>query len=438
MERKVYTKQTNWGNLRSDKPPKTTVMIYNSLIVFGVIILAFALLALLDEEMVELALCFIPAALLMGGLGFYGKKKILKEYDIFMNSIREKIEQEEAAIKKYQKEHPYPESEELFKKLRDNGVADLKSKANVARLKLFAENNGITMSEEELIKQFNLGKKYVERSEAKEKEQENRRRLNEIKKQEKELNAEYTRYAKYKGSNKSVQFCMDKIKEADEIIYQCEKDQESVTNGGEALYLSGKQKESSWAVHGGIASGIAGTAAGIAVAADVERRNQEKRQQNAQLLNSIAAMSAYTLEKIWARKRSAKEEKEYWQEKLEKSKNLLTEKMDPAKLVEMIRPTVKSYEITETGAVKMKVDVWPAEKLFICDDVDAVIDGSFKVLLKADGEDAGFAVCTLPYSGLACCLTLDCICCKPEKTAEKYTFDFVSDNLWALEKEKFF
>lgn len=49
------------------------------------------------------------------------------------------------------------------------------------------------------------------------------------------------------------------------------------------------QKEKDWAVHGGIADGIAGPAAGVATAAKVMRENERIREQNAQLLN-IASM----------------------------------------------------------------------------------------------------------------------------------------------------
>lgn len=438
MENKVYTKQTNCGILRSDKPPKTYVMIYNLITVLGAIILLLAIVLLFNEDTIEFVPGILPMAALFVVLGLYGKKKILKEYDIFMESVREKIKKDEEARLKYQEEHPYPDGEKLYTELRKIGVTDLESKANLSRLKLCAKNNGINMSDKELIKQFNLGKESVERLEAKALEAEKLKYLNELKKQELELNANYTRYAKFRGLNKSIQYCQDHIDEAKEILRQCEEDTKSVYNGGEALYLSGKQKESSWAIHGGIANGIAGGAAGVAVALDVERRNHEKRQQNQQLLENVAAMSVQVLNKIWDRKSKATKELEYWQEKLVKTKNLLTEKVDATKLIEMMHPMVEDYEITETGAVKLKVSLSAAKDLFICDDVFAVVDGSVKVLIKVGNKNVGTAICTLPHGGLVIDCTLDCICCEPKETAVKYTFDFAPNNLWALEHKSLF
>ena len=438
MDNKVYTKQTNWGNLRSDKPPKTFIMIFNLFMVLAAIILVLVIVMLFDEDSIEFAPILLPVAALFAILGLFGKKKILKEYDIFMESVREKIKKDEEARLKYQEEHPYPDGEKLYTELRKIGVTDLESKANLSRLKLCAKNNGVNMSDKELIKQFNLGKESVERLEAKALEAEKLKYLNELKKQESELNANYTRYAKFRGLNKSIQYCQDHIDEAKEILRQCEEDTNSVYNGGEALYLSGKQKESSWAIHGGIANGVAGGAAGVAVALDVERRNHEKRQQNQQLLENVAAMSVQVLNKIWDRKAEATDDLEYWQEKLAQTKNLLTEKLDASKLLDMIHPVVEDYEITETGAVKLKVSLSVARDLFIYDDVFAVVDGSIKVLLKVDNKIVGTAICTLPYGGLLFDYTFDCICCEPKKTAEKYTFDFAPNNLWALERKNLF
>lgn len=342
-------------------------------------------------------------------------------------------EREKAAHQKYLQEHPYLEAENLFKQARDAGIPNLDSKANISRLLLYAKNNGITTSQAEIIEQFNLGRQYVERHEAREQAQQELDRLEKLREQERELSKQYTYCANCTDQDKSIQVCQDKIREAENIIYQCEQDEASVRNGGEATYLLGHQKESSWAVHGGIASGIAGGAAGLAVAADVERRNQEKRHQNKQLLKGIATLSVMQLEKIWDRKHGAESNLAHWTAKLKEAKMLLCEKLDQNELLAMLHPSVEKVEITETGAVKLDIKLHSTPNLIIFDEIKAVVDGSIEVLLKVDGEVVGSAVCVLPYGGMTNSATAKCICCKPEKQAKEYTFDFAPNHLWAVE-----
>ena len=52
------------------------------------------------------------------------------------------------------------------------------------------------------------------------------------------------------------------------------------------------QKEHDWATHGGIASGIAGPAAGIATALDIQAKNAVIREQNAKMMPYVAMVSS--------------------------------------------------------------------------------------------------------------------------------------------------
>jgi hypothetical protein len=397
--------------------------------------------ALLFFSKGNLAMIGIGLGLIAVGAGIVwfmlqSKKKLLAAYEEFINEVRKEQKKSEAAARKYRQEHPYPEAEEFFRQVRNAGIPNLDSKANVSRLLLYAKNNGIETPKAEMIEQFNLGRQYVERHEAKAQAQQAHDRLSEMSRQEKELASQYTYYANYTDQDKSIRICQDKIREANEIIYQCEQDETSVRNGGEATYMLGRQKESSWAIHGGIASGIAGGAAGLAVAADVERRNQEKRQQNEQLLKGIAALSVMQLEKIWDRKRRAEQELEYWTAKLEEAKVLLSEKLNQKELLAMLHPGVMKVDITETGAVKLKIELHSTPNLIIFDEIKAVVDGSIKVLLKVEDEVVGSAICVLPYGGMTSYATVNGICCKPKKQAREYTFDFAPNHLWAVETKK--
>ena len=194
MEENVYyTRMTNWGKIRSDKPPIGMMLLYRIMGVFmllgSLIGIVFVILNFKDvEDYAWFLLLVMPIGAAMGYFFIHAAKKLKQAYEEFSEEIRKQQKKEAAAAKKYRKEHPYLEAEEFFKQVRDAGIPNLDSKANVSRLLLYAKNNGITMSQEEIIKQYNLGKQYVEAHEAKE-------RTEELHEQEEELSAQYTRYA---------------------------------------------------------------------------------------------------------------------------------------------------------------------------------------------------------------------------------------------------
>ena len=334
----------------------------------------------------------------------------------------------------------------FIKRCESNKVFQIHSSADYQRAKLITQ---------ELLRELRVPEKYhsrytnekaikhhieilSKRREA-EKAKKERAQMQQMQSEEAELCEKYTYYAEYTEQSKSIQICRDKISAAKEIIRQCEQDEISVKNGGEATYLMGRQKESSWAVHGGIASGIAGGAAGLAVAADTERRNQVKRQQNAALASNIASLSVMQLEKIWDRKRGAEYDVSQWTKKLNEAKMLLCDNLDEQKLLNMMHPSVEKTEITKTGAVKLKVNLHSTPNLIIFDEVKAVVDGSIQVILKVDDEVVGTAVCVLPYGGMSYRATVDGICCEPSKKIKKYTYEFKPYHLWAVEtKEEIF
>lgn len=427
-----YTAQTRYGNLRSDKPPKGYEIFWLGCSVFWGLIFIFSIslvfFYIADKDfgwaVATCVMSAIPALATWGSL--FCRKRLLQEYDIFMEEVREAQKEKEAAQKKYQQEHPFPKAEAFFKKARAAGISNLKTQADLSRLALFAKNNGLTAPMEKIVEDFKLGKQYVEYHEKK-------GRLDAVRQEENELLKEYTRYSEYMDQEKSVAYCTDKIEEYRILIAQYEEAENSASSTGSALYRAGKQQESSWAIHGGIASGIAGGAAGLAVAADVERRNQEKRQHNAELASATAALTAMQLTKIWERKRSAKSSMEYWNERLEAAKLTLSEQQNEYELLDMLHPAVKEHKISESGAIHITVDLMKADTLTIYGTIKAVVDGSIKVLVKAGNEVVGEAVAVLPYGGVKTNVSVNAICCGPAKHAQEYTFAFAPNYLWAVE-----
>lgn len=267
-----------------------------------------------------------------------------------------------------------------------------------------------------------------------EKQKANEQKLSQLRVSEATLEEECVRYADYIGKDKSIRYCEYQISECKSILFLCAQQTNNVKQGAETTYAYGKQKESSWAVHGGIASGIAGGAAGVATAIEVERKNAEIRQQNAQLAQSVAHMTIAQMDRIWEKENAAEESLKKWEEKLEKAKVLLTQSLDENELLAQLNPSIKSITVSETGAINLKVTVLPAQNLFIYDDIAATIDGSIKAIIKADGQPVGTAICTLPFSGVSYKSVVDGICLQPTKRSETYQVEFVPNHLWAAEK----
>lgn len=427
---KLYTLQTKYGLLRSDKPPKRYVLIYNfGAVFFGFFALACLCSPFLSSDCDIVVICMSIVGTLACSLAVWGylfsKKKLLKMYEDFMAEVREEWEKEKAVERKYQQEHPFPKLEAFFQKACAAGISNLTSQADLSRLALFAKNEGITDPLDKIVEDFKVGKRYVEHHENKEK-------LDAVRKKEDELLKEYTRYSEYMDHEKSVAYCEDKIEEYRTLVAQYEAAENSASSTGTALYRAGKQQESSWAVHGGIASGIAGGAAGLAVAADVERRNQQKRQHNEELASATAALTAMQLTKIWERKRSAQGNLNYWNDRLEAAKLTLSEQQNEYEIIDMLHPTVKEYHVSETGAVHVSIAL-QACVLTIFGAVTAAADGSIKVIVKDGDAIVGEAITDLPYGGVRCDTVVNAICCNPSKCAQEYTFSFAPNYLWAVE-----
>lgn len=65
---------------------------------------------------------------------------------------------------------------------------------------------------------------------------------------------------------------------------------DTLKNGAKAVMSASQQKEKDWAVHGGIANGIAGPAAGVATAINIQAQNAQIRAQNKANLQAYAPL----------------------------------------------------------------------------------------------------------------------------------------------------
>ena len=71
----------------------------------------------------------------------------------------------------------------------------------------------------------------------------------------------------------------------------------------------------------------------------------------------------------------------------------------------------------------------------IYDNVNAVVDGTFKAFLMDGDECVGEVYFALPYNGIATQITLEGLCADCNRFKDAYDVVFLPINLWAMETE---
>lgn len=338
-----------------------------------------------------------------------------------------------------------PDLKELRTEFARYNIHDVDSSASFQRaqliLSMYLNKCGVPEKYHSIYSTKDRISKYVTEIEAKiQKEQEEkiarekRILLDNLRKDEAIYKKQHTQYADLIGREKSIRYCQDQIDEWNKRIQQYRQQAQTVRDVGNKLYETTRERESDWALHGGIASGIAGGAAGLAVAADVERNNAQIRDRNDSLATGIAAAVHAKNSDIYRDIVRAEDSVKYWEKQLNKAKLLLVESMDEKALLKKLSPKVLHIENSQTGAVKLEIELRKTPDFTICENVSAVVDGSIRIILKADGKKVGTAMCTLDLSGSYRKQTMICICTDISKQEENYQVSFEPHHLWAVEK----
>ena len=196
-------------------------------------------------------------------------------------------------------------------------------------------------------------------------------------------------------------------------------------------------KEQSWGLAGGIASGIAGPAAGVAAAVDTMVQNQEIREYNQNVAQFLALAQAQGISTGYSTSYSSEyyknQIKEYEAQLDALSLKLTDEHIGQDDLFKHFTFSNEILQVTETGAVKISVEVF-SDKVYIYDDVLAVIDGYITAEINKDGKTVGTAKLCLPLRGITDQKQeLHGICASLSDPSAHYTVQFVCGNLWLIE-----
>ena len=298
-----------------------------------------------------------------------------------------------------------------------NKIFSLDSQKDIERAKLFAQKRKLT---------------FTDISELYQQGQEMRNKNNEIKsnelfdsrkKEEQAQCAELEKYSKYTGREKLIAMLTDQRNAELAAV-------KSIQNGSNALINSTQQKEQSWAVHGGIASGLAGPAAGVATAMDIQNKNAAIRAQNAANLKSVQpALTIMNNAENVRRKRA-----EAISQEIDVAKTKLVSDESPEVCMSHIVFSDTQVAISETGTCTVTTNARMESPMIIFDDVQAVVDGTITAQIFDKDTMIGTALLVLPCYGLNCSnskLTGMSLFCGKQDL--EYTVKFEANKLWALE-----
>lgn len=308
---------------------------------------------------------------------------------------------------------------DLFEACLKDGYTDIDHPACAEKAKLAAKQ--LDIQYKDLNQTFENSKEaYYQKN-----QQEQKAHIAEIREKERAKKRELEIFATYSGRNKRMNMLASE--------YAIEKTEyDSASRLLKAGSTAGRQKEMDWAVHGGIASGIAGAAAGIATAMDIQRKNAEIRAYNASLDASYMAAAPYILD-VMSKHSTAMSrlDKEY-----EAAKTKLVAEDSEQEAFSALKFGEPTIKVTESGACEIKVSVSRIGNPVIFDAVPAVVDGTVKVTLSQSGKALGTALLVLPKFGLGSSpVTLEGLCdSKTATKSPKISASFSPHNLWLMER----
>lgn len=209
-----------------------------------------------------------------------------------------------------------------------------------------------------------------------------------IRSREKKIEQELTRYANLENRSKRIAMLTDMkaIEDKNARSYaRCAQ------NACDVLL----EKEMDVATHAGIANGLAGSAAAIKTAIDIEMKNAAIRQRNIAKYGMVTEVQASLSQKA----QFAQDHANILQKQIEKAQFSLISDTSQKKILENLDFYNESVSITKTGAVTISVDVATnhSEKI---EGNPTVVDGTIAANIYQNNKHIGTALLVLPVYGL--------------------------------------
>lgn len=309
--------------------------------------------------------------------------------------------------------------EEFYRECLKSGIEKCENEKEILKSKLIAEKCGIQY--EDISDLYSEAKILVIKKEQKEQDAS-------LKAQKEEERLEQKSLVEYEGLTGREKRIAMLTAEREALLQKAE----TLKSGAKAVMNASQQKEKDWAVHGGIANGIAGPAAGAATALNIQAQNAQIRAQNKANLQAFAPVIMNSYKGAVSYESQARS----ITASIDNAKTKLLGKDDIQTCMRRLVFTETEVNVSDTGTCTVTTKVALTEPFTIFEDVKAVIDGT--VIAKIyDKEDlVGTAALVLPSRGIGYYhnpypLKGMCLYCGGKD--RNYRVEFASVNLWAME-----
>lgn len=206
------------------------------------------------------------------------------------------------------------------------------------------------------------------------------------------------------------------------------------------IYAGQQQKESSWAITGGIAEGIAGPAAGIMAASDTMERNRKIREHN-EMMRQASMDIMRGIPSIAGNRFQLQEEITKIGKQLDETTNkVVFSQPDAAEIWQNIKVAEATVQKNPSGVLEVSLPVTIQEPfvLDVPEGVGMVVDGTIKGEVWFEDKLVGEVLFPLPIYGIpsnmSAEVTLDGMCGRSVEFDGEYTVKIAdTQNLWIME-----
>lgn len=299
----------------------------------------------------------------------------------------------------------------------NSGVTNCLSERNEQKAKLIARKYGLsTMNITQLYQES-----YALYEPVHKKEMQSKRKalLDEEWKQYREL----VKYCNYKGRDKRIAMLTDEYN----AQINCAN---TMMQGSSAILAATQQKEKDWALMGGIASGLAGGAAGVATAADIQRKNAEIRAGNRARMQAVMP-EVTTYYKIAGESRQKAQSLLH---EIDRAKTRLVSDESASVVLQNLEFTDTHISVSETGTCLVTTMVRLKHPVKVFDSL-AIIDGVILAKIQAGSNCIATAQMVLPTFGVnQGYVEISGMCVECANPGTKYQVQFDASNLWIMER----
>lgn len=309
--------------------------------------------------------------------------------------------------------------EDFYKECLKSDIKQCKNEKEVQKAKLIAEKHGIKYSD--ISDLYSEAEVLVKKKEQKELD-------DSLKAKREEERAEQKTLVKYEGMTGREKRIAMLTAERAALLQTAD----TLKSGAKAVMNASQQKEKDWAIHGGIANGIAGPAAGAATALNIQAQNAQIRAQNKANLQAFSPL----ITNSYMGAVSYESQARGVAVSIDSAKTKLLAKDDVQTCLKRLAFTETKVEVSETGTCTVTTKVALTEPFTIFEDVKAVIDGTIIAKIY-DGETlVGTAALVLPSKGIGYYhdpYPLKGMCLYCGKKDRDYRVEFAAVDLWAME-----